>query len=252
MQMHNSATQKPSLAKDMQELDTFIYHISHNLRAPLASILGLTHLAMKHGNKSPEDVDTYFSMIEQSVIKMDTKLGEMLDYSRNSSMPVKIKDIDLEKLLQETYQHMKHLEGHDQIEFQVHVTDHQPFFSDQYRITAILENLISNAVKYSDPQKEKSFIHVNVKVIPEQTVIVLHDNGIGIAENELPKVFNMFYRATANSKGSGLGLYLVGEMMDKLKGNIEITSTHHEETFVTLTIPNNPPPVNFLFKNQSV
>jgi signal transduction histidine kinase len=236
--------------KTNKELDALIYHVTHNLRAPLASILGLTNLGLLHKSGTAEDLETYFSLIRQSVLKMDSKLAELLHYSQNALSEIHIEAVDFSKILYDAFDAMKYREGHENIEFQASVNDDQPFYSDVFRITAIVENLISNAIKYSDTKKEKSFIHVKVKIIPEQALITFHDNGIGIAEDQLDKVFNMFYRATETSSGSGLGLYLVGEMMDKLKGNIEIASAFGKETHITLTIPNNPPPVDILLKNH--
>jgi len=224
-----------------KELDTFIYHLSHHLKAPLSSILGLTNLALNNAPKTTDDFITYFSMIRQSALSMEHKLSELLHYSKNALGEVNVEKIDLSKILHEAFNDMKYLPGHEFIEFHVSVNDDQPFFSDAYRISAILENLITNAIKYSDRNKEKSFIHIKAQIIPEQVLITFHDNGIGIADDQLDKVFNMFYRATGTSSGSGLGLYLVGEMMNTLKGNIEISSTFGKETHITLTIPNNPP-----------
>jgi signal transduction histidine kinase len=236
--------------KANKELDAFIYHLTHDLRAPLASILGLTNLALSNKAGTPEDRDTYFSMIRHSVLKMDNKLAELLHYSQNALSEINIQAVDLSKILNEAFEAMKYREGHENLEFHAYVNDDQPFYSDVFRISTIVDNLISNAIKYSDLNKPKSFIHVKVKIIPEQALITFHDNGIGIAEDQLDKVFNMFYRATETSSGSGLGLYLVGEMMDKLKGNIEIASVFGQETHITLTIPNNPPPMDAMLKNN--
>lgn len=232
-----------------KELDTFIYHLSHHLRAPLSSIIGLTNLALHHTPTTTDDFLAYFSMVHQSALNMDHKLSELLLYSKNVLGGVNVEKIDLSKVLYDAFDGVKFLQGHENIEFHVSVNDEQPFFSDAYRIGAILENLISNAIKYSDRNKERSFIHVKAQIIPEQVLITFHDNGIGIADDQLDKVFNMFYRATQTSSGSGVGLYLVGEMMNTLKGNIEISSTFGIETNITLTIPNNPPPMEVSLKN---
>jgi signal transduction histidine kinase len=250
MQQEKTEDRTFRFTKANKELDAFIYHVSHNLRAPLASILGLTDLALLHKEGIAEDRETYFSMIRHSVLKMDNKLAELLHYSQNALSEIHIEHVDLSKILNEAFEAMKYRMGHEHLEFHASVNDDQPFYSDTFRISAIVENLISNAIKYSDSKKIKSFIHVKAKVIPEQTLITFHDNGIGIAEDQLDKVFNMFYRATETSSGSGLGLYLVGEMMDKLKGNIEITSAFGQETHITLTIPNNPPPMDAILKNN--
>jgi signal transduction histidine kinase len=113
-----------------------------------------------------------------------------------------------------------------------------PLFSDAIRLSIIFNNLISNSIKYRHPRKEKSFFSVSIKVYSEKAVITVEDNGIGIGEKYLDKIFNMFFRATEKSEGSGLGLYIVKEALDKLKGCIKVESIINNGTKFIIEIPN--------------
>ena len=106
------------------------------------------------------------------------------------------------------------------------------------RIKVILSNLVSNAIKYQDKKKEERYSKVAIRNNNGNAHIIIEDNGIGISEKDTEKIFEMFYRATSLSKGSGLGLYIVKETIDKLNGSIEITSELNKGSLFSVHIPN--------------
>jgi signal transduction histidine kinase len=114
------------------------------------------------------------------------------------------------------------------------------FFSDSSRLLIIFNNIISNAVSYRDKEKN-SFIKVDVLVRSDKAVIKFIDNGIGIAPEFQEKIFKMFFRATPDSKGSGLGLYIVKGVVDKLKGTIGVQSSLGQGTEITIELPSLQP-----------
>lgn len=230
--------QNEELVKINHELDSFVYSVSHDLRSPLASILGLINVAKLDLKKNQDTVDEYLKMIERSVLKLDTTLREILDYSRNSRGDLIIAEIDLQQLIGNVLSQLEDIPGFQEVKKQINVVGHTSLLSDAYRLSVILSNLISNAVKYRDPHKASQFVDIHATITPVQMIMVVRDNGIGIQQEYVSKVFNMFYRATDRSQGSGLGLYIVKEMVDKLKGTIMITSEAGKETLVSLTIPN--------------
>jgi signal transduction histidine kinase len=231
--------QNEELVKINKELDSFVYSVSHNLRAPLMSVLGLLNLArMDDNNLNNNAMVSYFTMMEKSINKLDDTLKEILDYSRNARSDIKIEKVDIKNLVDEGFERLKYVEGSELIEKRIAIEDNFPFYSDPYRITVILNNLISNAIKYRDPTKPNSYIDIHVTVGEEKVSISFADNGIGIAENMLTKVFDMFYRATDKSDGAGLGLYIVKETMDKLGGNISIESKPDQGVIFNIEIPN--------------
>ncbi|MEK6783392.1 MAG: ATP-binding protein [Bacteroidota bacterium] len=237
----NLFLQNEELIKINSELDSFVYSISHTLRSPLASILGLVNEAQLEAEKSNETVDHYFKLIEKSIHKLDHTLKDILDYSQNARTEVDTSEINLKELIEESFEQLKYLKGQHEIEKYIEVQDNPPFYSNAYDLRCILSNLISNAIKYRDEAKEKCFIQILVSITGFAASIQVNDNGIGIHPDHLPNVFNMFYRGTVSSDGAGLGLYIVKEMIEKLGGTIAISSRPYEETQITLTIPNLSP-----------
>lgn len=227
------------LIKINNELDSFVYSVSHDLRAPLRSLLGLLNISRL--DKHPRDpvYDKYFGMMEQSVTKLDETLKEILEYSRNARSEVMRSAIDFKSLLNNSMSKMEYIDGFDQIKIDVIVIDNNiTFYSDEYRISVILENLLSNAIKYRDPKKKNAYLNISLIITNKESEIKFQDNGLGIRESVLPKIFNMFYRGTEESEGAGLGLYIVKETVEKLKGNISISSTIGTGTIFTVKIPN--------------
>ena len=230
--------QNEELTKINKELDSFVYSVSHDLRSPLSSILGLVNVAKLDNQKSTETVTNYFEMIERSVLKLDDTLREILDYSRNARGELIITEIDLSQLIGKSIEQLKHLKGYDEIKKQINIHGHTALYSDSYRLSVIMGNLISNAIKYRDEYKANQLINISATITPAHVVFVITDNGIGIHPDYLRNVFNMFYRATDRSQGAGLGLYIVKEMVEKLGGTIIINSELGKETLISLTIPN--------------
>ena len=111
------------------------------------------------------------------------------------------------------------------------------FTTDGRRISIILKNLISNSIKYHDFKKNNQFIRVEIAYSGSSAIVTVADNGIGIDKEHLDNIFKMFYRADEGSKGSGLGLYIVKETVDKLNGRIEVVSEASKGTSFKITIP---------------
>lgn len=230
--------QNEQLIKINKELDSFVYSVSHDLRSPLSSILGLVNVAKLEGFKDPDMLTTYFEMIERSVLKLDETIKEILDYSRNARGELNIEEVDLERMIGNAFNQMQYLPGYHGTEKQVNIQNHTVLYSDVYRMSVILLNLISNALKYGDDTKVQKLIQVSATITPAHCVLRIRDNGIGIHSDYIDNVFNMFYRATDRSQGAGLGLYIVKEMVEKLSGTISITSELGQGTAITITIPN--------------
>lgn len=228
--------QNEALLKINQELDSFVYSISHNLRAPLMSVLGLLDLARNESNS--EVIQQYHDMMKSSVCKLDETLKEILEYSRNARQGLVIKEIDFEKTVNDNFERMQFMPGYERIRKDIFIEGESRFYSDHYRLSLILNNLISNAIKYSDPQKENSFIQIHITVREDKVLLIFKDNGIGIEQGYIQKVFNMFFRATEKNEGAGLGLYIVKEAVEKLGGTIELESQVGKGTVFKIELPN--------------
>ena len=230
------AKQNETLIKINKELDSFVYSISHNLRAPLMSVLGLLDLARNESNSVV--IQQYHDMMKSSVCKLDETLKEILEYSRNARQGLVIKEIDFEKTINDNFERMQFMPGYERIRKDIFIDGESPFYSDHYRLSLILNNLISNAIKYSDPQKENSFIHISITLREDKVLLIFKDNGIGIENGYIQKVFNMFFRATEKNEGAGLGLYIVKEAVEKLGGTIELESQVGKGTMFKIELPN--------------
>lgn len=217
------------------ELDNFVYKVSHDLRAPLSSILGLVNLAKLPGNTdNPMD---YIDIIGAKVEHLDHFIGDVLSHSKNLKMDVTIAKVDFNQIIDETFNDLNYLEGAKGISRMVKV-EGIDFYSDPWRIAEILRNLISNAIKYRKLDQVASEIGIKINVDHLRAEIAFADNGIGIDEKNLAKVFEMFYRATEQSDGSGIGLYIVKNAVDKLGGQISLASRLGQGTRFSIILPN--------------
>ncbi|HEY3405527.1 MAG TPA: hybrid sensor histidine kinase/response regulator [Ohtaekwangia sp.] len=228
--------QNDQLLKINAELDSFVYSVSHNLRAPLMSVLGLLHLAEQETNVT--NMRAYHQMMETSIQKLDETLKEILDYSRNARQDIRNEPIEIRKIIDDNLSRLQFMPGFKSLQIIQSIDDTTPFVSDPYRISVIMNNLISNAVKYLDQGKENSFLKISVAIDPEYATLLLEDNGIGIDHAQLPKIFDMFFRATEQREGAGLGLYIVKEAIEKLKGTIRVESKTNQGTQFHIRIPN--------------
>lgn len=230
--------QNQMLIKVNQELDKFVYSVSHNLRSPLMSILGLLNISRKEvQNNDISRMTDYFDMMEESIEKLDNTLKEIVDYSKNSRIEVKVDKVNLNTLLKNCINQLKYLEGADQVSIDITFDGPEIIQCDDYRLNVIFTNLISNSINFRDPNKDVNKLTVSVHTTASKTSIRLKDNGIGIMQDYIDKVFEMFYRASEKSNGAGLGLYIVKETVDRLLGKISIDSTIGVGTTVDVEIP---------------
>jgi signal transduction histidine kinase len=230
--------QNEELVKINKELDSFVYSVSHNLRAPLMSVLGLINLVQLENKKGDNDLNNYFQMIQHSIYKLDDTLKEILDYSRNARSVLNITEVDIKKMIEDSFERLRYMEGSEIISKSIEVRDNLPFHTDPYRLSVIINNLVSNAIKYRDVTKDHNELNVKARITDNHLDIIMTDNGIGIPKEYLHKIFEMFYRATERSEGAGLGLYIVRETVDKLQGTIVVESEIGQGTTFKVTLPN--------------
>ncbi|MEN9332423.1 MAG: hypothetical protein RLZZ94_1513, partial [Bacteroidota bacterium] len=202
------------LKKTNAELDRFVYSVSHDLRSPLLSIHGVIDI-LKQKESLSESGDQLLQMIVNSIDRLDNSIVEILDYSRNARFDVEHIELDLNTILQQITTDLQHLAP---IRFDIQFETSAIVTSDKFRLITILKNTISNAVKYRKQNQSDCFVNITVSKEDNYTIIRVEDNGIGISEKSLPKIFDMFFRATSSVAGTGLGLYICKEMITKLGG----------------------------------
>lgn len=224
------------LKKINAEMDRFVYSTSHDLRAPLLSILGLLNIVEKENKQY--DLKGYLKLLRDSVEKLDRFISDIIDYSRNARLELELKEVDMNHIIEESFKHLNYMPGCSSLLRLINVDVQDIFISDERRISVLMNNLISNAIKYQNPDVKDSFVNIEVEVDSDQVSIEIEDNGIGIEEKYLDRVFEMFYRASPEAKGSGLGLYIVQETLGKLKGSIEVESEYGKGTKFKVKLPN--------------
>ena len=234
--------QNARLTKVNKEIDSFVYSVSHNLRSPLASVLGLVNIARHDLASEKFDPARYLNLIERSILKLDDTIKEILEYSRNERTEIRVEKIDLRATVADCLERIQYLKGFDNLEKLINIKEDVPFYSDAYRLTIILSNLFSNSVKFMDETKKPNILNVTISVEAKKTTLEIMDNGIGIPASSQPHIFNMFYRGTEASEGAGLGLYTVKEMVKKLGGTIFVSSAPGLQTAFTIVLPNSKAP----------
>ncbi len=220
------------LQKANQELDNFVYRVSHDLRSPVASCLALINLALQEENKN--QINEFLHLQDKSLRKQDKFIRDILDYSRNTRKEVLPEEVDVRAMVKEIIEH--NCSDFQITEVSFDFSGDEIFVCDTMRLQVVLNNLITNALKYSS-YAEQPIVKVNITNTLTHLTIKIIDNGIGIPEIEQTKIFNMFYRATTRSNGSGLGLYIVKEALNKMQGTIELASEVGKGTTFTVLLP---------------
>jgi signal transduction histidine kinase len=176
-----------------------------------------------------------------SINRLDDFIREILDYARNARTELEIEKIDFSQLLRLAQDKISLLAGANSLHVNVHIEGGEYFYSDYSRLGILFNNLLTNAVLYQDGNKETSFVDFSISVSTDKAVIKVRDNGVGIEKKFIDKIFNMFYKASAISTGSGLGLYIAKEIITRLGGVVTVTSEHSMFTEFEIVLPNTRP-----------
>ncbi|WP_373496015.1 PAS domain S-box protein [Aquiflexum sp.] len=230
--------QNKELIKKNEELDRFVYSTSHDLRAPLASLLGLISISQSSIDNGKNGLSERLQMMKQSVVKLDGFIGDILNYSYNSRTEIQIQEICFKNKIQGIIQNLEFINVPEGFKMNVNINQDNDFVSDKRRISIIINNLISNGIKLQDKSKPNPFLNISLVADDKKAVLIVKDNGVGIAEEDLDRIFEMFYRANKDAKGSGLGLYIIKEAIEKVNGSIEVTSALNIGSTFKVTFPN--------------
>jgi signal transduction histidine kinase len=176
-------------------------------------------------------------MINERVKAQDYFIREIIDYSRNARLEPDLKDVFIKAFTEEVIQSLFFIEGAEKIKFTIAANADLAVRSDPSRLKSIINNLLSNAIKYHDTTKPNQFINVACQLFDRHWVLTVEDNGIGIMADRHDKVFDMFYRGTELSDGSGLGLFIVKETVERLGGAIGFESQYGIGSMFKVTFP---------------
>lgn len=219
--------------------DNFISNIAHELRTPIA-VLKSTNEALYHfaGISNPEKANRYLEFNTHTLNKLDDNVERILDISRYEQgvKPVSKTNVDPGELVNEIKTRFMG-ENPPQISFSSLLAKKE-VFTDRYMLETILSNLIDNAVKYAT---ESPVININVERFKKGWQLNIADNGIGISEENLPLIFDKFYRVPSGDlhevKGYGLGLSYVKQLITSLHGNVSVKSKPGEGSIFTIQFP---------------
>jgi len=226
------------LIKTNSELDRFVYSVSHDLRSPLTSILGLISFI----ETESKEIDTlkHAELIRSSINRLDDFIKNILNYSRNNRTGLEVEQISLNEMMLDIVDSLQRMKEAKGIRYEIDIQEQKPFYTDRLRFTTILENLISNAIKYHKKDEADKFVKISGYSDDENFHFSIVDNGIGIDPEYHQKIFEMFFRLSGRD-GSGIGLYIVKDAVEMLQGSIEVQSEKGTGTKFNITLKNLKP-----------
>lgn len=230
------AIKNEELQKAYSELDKFAYSVTHDIRRPLLSILGAIDVAQYIEDIT--ELKEMLAMMEESVKNLDQYIHNIHDYYNLKRGELNIEEINFNEIVKEQEETFESFIKTGNIHFVVNVLQQETFRSDKISLCIIVNNILSNAFKYQQKDEKDKCVELNIKVEYGLSTIIIKDNGIGIHENHVSQIFNMFFRANAREIGSGFGLYNVKNALAKLNGTIKVDTALGEGSVFTVTIPN--------------
>ena len=217
------------------ELDRFVYSVSHDLRAPLNSIQGLINIG--DTTEDSQELKQLLGMMKNRVKKLYSFIDEIISFARNTRTEIIKQSVNLHDLVKEIFENTQYRELSADIDFRMNVASEINLETDRGRLGVILNNLVDNAIKYHRHSHPGKYVAIQTEDLGNEILIKIVDNGQGIPAEAQPKIFEMFFRASENSKGSGLGLYIVKDMVERLGGSISLKSEKGEGTTFTIKLP---------------
>lgn len=231
---------KLELERLNEELLQFNYRVSHDLLSPLKTVRGFIDLCdeeLEDGNV--EAVQGYHEIMRQNVNRLGTLVEDVLNLARADIGNLERSEIELDRLVSEIFD--KYQTGIEEAAIEVsHDCDGVTLYSERVRVLQVVENLVSNAIKYHHPERADRRVSVSARAGADGgVVLVTQDNGIGFDQAHASTIFEIFKRATSKYPGSGLGLYIVKKHLDRLGGSVRVVSSR-DDTIFEVSIPRAP------------
>ncbi len=223
------------LTKINNQLDTFIYTASHDLKAPISNIEGLTTNLARSINKDFVDkaqLNYAIELIFSSINKFKTtisNLTEIAKIQKNLDNAADFEHISLADLVKEITDDIEPIIRKNQALVHLHCEDCPSVYFSKSNLKSVLYNLVSNAIKYRDPQRIP-VVHIKTERRGEEIVLSIADNGLGLKESAKDKLFGLFKRFHNHVEGSGMGLYIVKKIVDNANGRIEVETKEGQGT----------------------
>lgn len=224
------------LATAYKELDKFAYSVSHDIRGPMSGVL--TAIDFARNLDDIDEIRNVLDMMEKSIHKLDEYIITMHDYYNLQKGALKIATIDFNELVKDYKDIFDTYASAEDIYFTATVEQQEPFFSDMMSLRLIFNNMLSNAFKYQRRDNPAKTVHLKVRVQNGLATFIVQDNGVGIAGNHIPEIFDLHFRSNETEAGFGFGLYNLKGAIMKLNGLIDVDSRIGEGTTFKITIPN--------------
>lgn len=223
------------LTEKNHEMNNFVYKASHDLKGPLASIIGVTNLAMTEVKDA--HALKFVNFVNESTRRLNSILQDLLEISCVTHSSVDVKKVDVQQMIDEIIDSLRHAEHCRGIDFKVVVKGKSYIYTDRKILVPAVQNLVDNAIKYKNDRRKEPYVHVILDDYKHGVMIEVKDNGVGIPDNLQAKVFDMFFRGSEKSKGTGLGLYIVKNSIKKLGGFVDYYSKEMEGSSFNIYIP---------------
>ncbi|MBS1506611.1 MAG: HAMP domain-containing histidine kinase [Bacteroidetes bacterium] len=218
-----------------EKLDRFLFSASHDLRAPLNSVRGLVSLAAMETDQNI--LNKYFMMIDDRTTKLDSFILDILEFSRSAKEEIKIEQVSIKEIVEEIADSIQFMDGAHKVKFITDFGNVDFIETDRQKLSIVLRNLLSNSVKYHNQSNLDQWVRISAEHADDNILLTVSDNGIGIEDHLQEKVFDMFYRASDRSSGSGLGLYIVKEALGQLNGGITLQSEYGKGSSFKVSLP---------------
>ncbi|HEX5170594.1 MAG TPA: tetratricopeptide repeat-containing sensor histidine kinase [Cyclobacteriaceae bacterium] len=221
------------IEKKNAELDSFFYRISHDLKGPISSLLGL-HSLVKLEIKDQPSLH-YFDLYQSQIVRLNTIVMDLINLARmNNNAQTKSK-INFNLMVDDCIHSFHYVNNFKNIRFEKIIEQDLEFISEWGIVNTILQNLIENAIKYHGT--DNPYVFISIGRIDEHIQIRVNDNGQGIHPEHQPKIFDMFFRANSSIQGTGLGLYILKRAVERLQGEISFTSELHIGSSFVVSLP---------------
>lgn len=232
----NVAARTRELEQTNKELDTFLYHSSHDIRRPIATLLGLDQVA-RHVT-SDEEVTLLFDKVAETARSMDSMLFKMQMVYELNKPDHPLEPTDMREVIDSMIERFREELKRHTIAIHLSVPAGLTIQSNKVLLQIVFRNLLENAIIFRRPQPGiDSFVTISVKEIGESVELSISDNGTGVKEKYIQRIFDLYFRASQASRGNGLGLYLVQKSVEKLNGEITVTSDFSVGTTFTIQLP---------------
>ena len=234
-------TQEITRLKDLERYrKEFVGNVSHELKTPIFNIQGYILTLLEGGLDDPKVNKHYLKRAVQSINRMISIVEDLESINRLESGELKLRhdNFDIVKLVEEVFEMEQMMANEREIKLAMNKTAKNIHVkADKKRITEVITNLVANAIKYG---KKGGNVNVSFYDLPDTIMIDVEDDGIGVEEHDLPRIFERFYRVDKSRSreqgGTGLGLSIVKHIIEAHKQSINVKSTLDEGTTFTFTL----------------